>query len=462
MRSRSNRTLILALLVALGTCYYYFDLLLPRARLHVATNARAGPYDYGGDFYPIWLTGRELLFHRGSPYTPEMTRNIQTGLFGRPMDPQRPDDPPIDFRAFSYPLYADLLAAPLLPLGFDAARLVLGLLLPLLTAASLVLWLRAFHLQISDRTLAVAVVLLLVSYPVLEGLYAQQAGLLVGAALAMSAAALARGRHALSGMLLALASVKPQLVWLLAVWLLLWAVSEWELRKGFALGFILTMTLLVLLSQLILPGWFSGWWRSLVGYSRYAMPPLTQMVLGRSLGLVGESAMLVLAGAICWRTRRLPAAADGFSLAASLVLTITVLLEPTGGAVFDQVVLIPAIVWLGCRKAEILNGSRLLRVLALMAAVALGWQWLAACGVALASLLSPAWARNPAVLVFPTRMAAPLPFVLLALLSFFVGRILTGQTDGFHVPLPAQDLKTNDFRKGRQQREPISGRRTLA
>ena len=33
-----------------------------------------GPYDYGGDFYPIWLTGRELLFHGKNPYTQEMTR----------------------------------------------------------------------------------------------------------------------------------------------------------------------------------------------------------------------------------------------------------------------------------------------------------------------------------------------------------------------------------------------------
>src|SRR5438477_6422555 len=102
-----------------------------------------------------------------------MTREIQTGRFGRPMDPHRPSDPPLDFRAFSYPLYADLLAAPLLPLGFNTVRVVLGVLLPLLTAASLVLWLRAFKLLVSSRTLTIAIILLLVSYPVLEGLFAQ-------------------------------------------------------------------------------------------------------------------------------------------------------------------------------------------------------------------------------------------------------------------------------------------------
>ncbi len=439
MRLRLNRTLILVLLVAIGTSYYYFDLLLPQARLRDAANEMVGGYAYGGDFYPIWLTGRELLFHGSNPYTQEMTREIQIGLYGRPMDPSRPADPPANFRAFAYPLYADLLAAPLLPLGFDAVRVALGVLLPLLTAASLVLWFRAFRLQVSPGTLAMAIILVLVSYPVLEGLYAQQVGLLVGAALAMSAAALARERLILAGMLLAFASVKPQLVWLLALWLLLWAVNDWKDRKRFVLSFSLTLALLVVVSQLALPGWFVGWWHSLVGYSRYTLPPLTQLVLGRFLGIVVGLALLAFAGAICWRTRRQPAGSASFSLALSFVLAVTVILAPTGGAVYDQVVLLPAICWLGFRRSEILNASRPMRVLALTALVALCWQWFVACGVALASVFSPAWARNPAVLVFPTRMAAPLPFVLLALLSFFVVRVLRGQMDAPGGRLQAQD-----------------------
>ena len=429
MRLRPNRTLIFAFLLALGTSYYYFDLLLPRARLRDAANDMIGPYAYGGDFYPIWLTGRELLYHGRNPYAPEMTREIQTGLFGRPMDPHRPSDPPTDFRAFSYPLYADLLAAPLLPLSFNAVRVVLGILLPLLTAASLVLWLRVFHLQVSSNTLAVAIILLLVSYPVLEGLFAQQAGLLVGAALAMSMAALARERLILAGMLLAFASVKPQLVWLLVLWLLLWAVSDWTRRRSFVFSFIITLALLVLVSQLILPGWLVSWWGSIVGYSRYTLPPLTELVLGRVLGIAAGLTLLGLAGAIGWRTRRQPAGSADFFLAVSFILAVTVVLAPTGGAVYDQVVLLPAICWLGFRRAEILNASRPMRVLALAALVALCWQWFVACGVALASLISPVWTRNPAVLVFPTRMAAPLPFVLLALLSFFVVKLLRGRAD---------------------------------
>jgi len=428
MRSRPNRTLILALLVAIGTGYYYFDLLIPRSRQRDAANQMGGPYGFGGDFYPIWLTGRALIFHGTNPYTPEMTRAIQTGLFGRPMDPRRPADPPTDFRAFAYPLYVDLLAAPLLPFRFEAVRIVLGILLPALTGVGLVLWLHAFRLRLSAGALAVAIILFLVSYPVLEGLYAQQVGLLVGTAVAFAAASIVRGRMALAGVMLALASVKPQLVWLLVLGLLLWTAGDWTRRKGLAFGFFFTMAVLFVASQVVLPGWFGGWWHSMVGYSHYTLPPLAQLVLGRFLGTVVALGMLALAGAYCWATRREPATSARFSLMVSFVLAVTVILEPTGGAVYDHVVMIPAILWLGFRRAEILNGSRPMRVLALVAVFAICWQWIVACGVAVLSLFSAVPAGNPGVLVLPARMAAPLPFVLLALLSFFAVRVLREKT----------------------------------
>lgn len=429
MRFGPKRRLIVALLLALGTIYYHFALLLPRARLRRVANEVAGGYAYGGDFYPIWLTGRALLSQGRNPYTPETTRDIQTGLFGRPLDPRRAGDPPPDYRAFSYPVYTDLVAAPLLPLGFDTVRIVLTLLLPVATAASLVFWLRALQLSFSRATLAAAIFLTLGSYPVLEGLFALQPGLLVGAALSMSVAALFRERHLLAGILLALGTVKPQLVLLLALWLLLWSASDWNRRKGFALGLILTTALLFLMSELVLPGWFFGWWHSLAGYSRYTLPPLTELVLGKFLGTAVGLAMLMLAGAIGWRTRRQPAASASFALAVSFVLAVTVILLPTGGAVYDQVVLLPAILWLGARGDVIVKSSPPIRVMALCALIALFWQWFVGCGVTIASLFWPGLTNNDAVLVFPTRMAAPLPFVVISLLSFFVVRFVRGQAD---------------------------------
>ena len=138
--------------------------------------------------------------------------------------------------------------------------------------------------------------------------------------------------------------------------------------------------------------------------------------------------MLALAGAIFWTARRLPSESAEFSLAMSFVLVVTVLLAPTGGAVYDQIVLIPAFVWLAFHRSEVLNARRVVRVLAILAVFALCWQWVAACGVALVALLFPVWATNPAVAVFPERTAAPLPFVLMVLLAFFVVRVLRARS----------------------------------
>ena len=431
MRLRPISTLLLALLLAVGTCDYYFGLLLPESRRKTEANAMSTHYSYGGDFYPIWLTGRALLTHkadRTDPYTPEMTRSIQTGLYGRPMDPQRPSDPPPDYRAFSYPLYTDLLAAPLLPFDFSAVRVVLSLLIVPLTGASVLLWMGAFRIQIPRAILTIFIILTLTSYPVLEGLYALQAGLFVGAALALSVAALACNRMWLSGILLALASVKPQMVWLFAAFLLLWAASDWPRRKGFALGFLLTMALLCAASQFLLPGWFSGWWHSLATYSGYTLPPLPQLLLGKYAGSAVSLALLALASTVCWKIRHHRAGSAEFSLCVSLVLTVTAILLPTGGAVYDQVILLPAIFWLWSRRHEIAGASHPLRVLALAALVALFWQWITASAVAVISLAWPHWTHTPAVLVFPTRMAAPLPFVVIAILAFFAAKSSRGQT----------------------------------
>jgi hypothetical protein len=230
-------------------------------------------------------------------------------------------------------------------------------------------------------------------------------------------------------MLLAFASVKPQLIWLLAIWLLLWTFGDWNRRRNFFFGFSFTLALLALVSQLVLPGWFAGWWHSLVGYSHYTLPPLMQLVLGRFLGAVVGLILLALSAALCWKTRRSPAGSANFSLATSFVLAVTVMLAPTGGAVYDQVILIPSLCWLSFRRADILNGSRPIRVLALASIFSLAWEWLVACGVALASVFFKSVASSPGVLVLPTRMAASVPFGLLALLLFFVVRTLRGQTD---------------------------------
>jgi hypothetical protein len=434
MRLQPKYALILTIFLAVGTCYHYFGLLVPQSRKQDAANAIGTRYGYGGDFYPIWLTGRALLFHRTDPYTQEMTRNIQVGLYGRTMNPNRPTDQPAEYRAFAYPLYTDLLAAPLLPFRFEVVRIVLTFLLVPITAATVVLWLRALRIPLPRSTLTILIILTLANYPVLEGMYMEQVALLVGAALALSAKMLTSSRLGLCGILLSLASVKPQMVWLVAIFLLFWSFHDWKRRKALALSFLLTSVLLLVACQIALPGWLAGWLHTLARYSAYTLPPLPQLVLGRYLGSVISLLMLVLAGAVSWKARHQPADSTVFLLSLSFILAATVMLLPSGAAAYDQVVLLPAIFWLWSRRAELLKKKRPIRMLAFAAIIALSWQWIMASGVSLLSLVAPDWARSRAVLVFPIRMAASFPFAVVALMSLFVIRSLRGQTGDFKLP----------------------------
>src|SRR5882757_10819157 len=99
---------ILALSAAASMWFYVRRILVPR---QVIEGARLEcPRGNLSDLYPRWLGARELLLHHRNPYSPEITREIQRGYYGRELDPRRPRDP-IDEQAFAYPVYVTFLLA---------------------------------------------------------------------------------------------------------------------------------------------------------------------------------------------------------------------------------------------------------------------------------------------------------------------------------------------------------------
>ena len=67
-----------------------------------------------------------------------------------------------------------------------------------------------------------------------------------------------------------------------------------------------------------------------------------------------EAALLLVTLAVIWRSRRELAGSVTFTLAFCWMLVVAVLMEPTGGAVYDQIILLPAVLWLMARRADIL------------------------------------------------------------------------------------------------------------
>src|SRR5580700_5407324 len=237
MLYRSHSVLFLAIICAAGMTYYHLVLLVPRAIEKRTAQGLGGGYSFGADFYPIWLTSRESLLHHREPYSPQTTRQIQMRLFGRPLE-GRYSDPPDD-RAFAHPAFAVILVWPVALFPFPVVRVALAVSLLFATASSIVLWVSVLRLRADPEMFASFLLLTLSSYAVLEGLYAEQMGLLVGFLLAASLAALVGQRCFLSGSLLALTLVKPQMTILIAVYLLFCSLAQWKSRRQFLAGFLL-------------------------------------------------------------------------------------------------------------------------------------------------------------------------------------------------------------------------------
>jgi len=433
MRDSSQRgrglTVLIVLFASLGMSYYHLGIFIPHAIARRATEGLGGGYSFGDDFYPIWLTSREALLHHRNPYDGGMTRAIQTGLFGHPLEAGNPADPAAHYREFAYPAFVDLLFWPLSLLSFPAVRIALAAVLAALTALSILLWTRALRLAASPQFLAIVVMLTLSSYAVLEGLFAAQPGLIVGFLLAAAFAAVATNRLFLAGSLFAFTFIKPQMSVVVAAYLFLWTVSRWRERRNFVLGLIAWSAVLVMASLIVWPHWITDWLRVLSGYGRYSPPALITYSLGPRLGphLGPPLIVMLLAAALllAWRMRDVDAGSLRFSLTIGLLLALTSITLLPGQAVYDHVVLLPGIVLIACKWRKPIVLSPTFRVILAVAALVLFWQWFVAIPLLAARpFLSDQIFFGRGVWLIPFHAAASVPLAICAVLGYlFVGTL---------------------------------------
>jgi Glycosyltransferase family 87 len=463
--------ILLAISLAAAGCmtYYHLAIFIPHA-LEVRDSQGLGKgYSFGADFYPLWLASREALLRHGDPYSSRMTEQIQMGLFGCQLAICAPAAAPDD-RAFVHPAFANLLTWPFALFPFPAIRIVLATILPLVVAAGTLLWFYALHLHADYATTASIILLTLSSYSVLEGLFAEQLGLLVGFFLAASIAALAAQKLFLAGGLLALTLVKPQIVLFIAAYLLLWSLARWRARRGFIAGFFLVSLTLVASAQWIWPHWISEWLQAIRRYRTYSPPPLVAYVFGATLlSSVGRFLILLcwFCGAVlAWRKRVAEASSMEFALTISLLLALTTLAVIPGQAVYDHEILLPGILLIGFAWKHFKVGDAF-RVILGLTVLALAWQWIGApMVIALHAILSRPFFESH-VLMLPIRTAASIPFGALALLAMMTYRESSkpkcGEALGKDGELRCQEASRvqNDFLRGGRAMPLVRGRRRL-
>jgi hypothetical protein len=410
----SRLGLLLALLFAGSMWFYVRQVLVPYQKADAAIHGR--PRGNLSDLYPRWLGTRELLLHHRDPYSVEVTREIQTGYYGRPLDPDRTDEPK-DQQGFAYPLHVVFLLAPTVSLPFPVVQAGFRWLLVVLTLVSIFLWLRVLRWQPSCTVTAILIVLTLGSYAAVQGIKLQQLTLVVSALLAGCAAALVAGYFSLAGFLLALATIKPQLALPVAGWLVLWALSDWRRRQIFFWSFALTVAVFLLASEYVLPGWIGQFRDAVAAYRQYTggAGSLLDVLATPILGKILTAAAVIAVAVTGWRVRRAAHDSVAFSTMFSLVLVVTLVIVPSF-APYNQVLLLPAVFLIATSWKELWGRNRLTRLAGGLAVLIVFWPWLASCGLMAASLFLPARSVQRAW-TLPLYTSLGIPLVVLGLFT---------------------------------------------
>ena len=297
----------------------------------------------GNDFYPSWRGTRALLLEGKDPYSEEVTLEIQKGIYGRPA---RGDE---DQVAFAYPLYVSLFILPLALFPYPQAQALWLSGLVFLTLATVIMILRTLHWKPSPGGLLALSLWCLLLYPTARSIVLGQFTILVLALVALALWAMQRGWDFLAGCSLALATIKPQMVFLLIPFLLLWGL-RWR-RRRIPAGFLAVMGVLLLLPSFLLPTWILSFITGLNRYQAYTstytggrspLRILFDLLLPSSLSL--EATLLIsllLGGYMIYKwVRALRGRGDIFQ-AIFFTIIITLLLPVQTGTTNQVLLLLP-------------------------------------------------------------------------------------------------------------------------
>lgn len=403
-----------SLVVSFGVWHWAKAILVPAYTAKILAEKR--PIGNNSDLYPRWLGAREMLLHGRDPYSPEVTREIQTGFYGRPLDPQNPADPTAR-ESFVYPVYVAFLLAPTVTWPFPAVAEVFRWLLLTSIACSVPLWMFAIRLRPRWPLMLAGMLLAVSTYPAVEEYFQQNLAALVIFFLAAAAAAAARNWLTLSGFLLALATVKPDTSGLVVLWFLLWVTGSWRERSRLFWSFTFTMAAWLIASEAVAPGWVSRFESAVREYPAYGTDPcILRVLLPARMAEILGGALIVLLVVVCWRWRKAATGSEQFGWALAWVATVTIVILPKLAA-YNQLLLIPALLVLARRHANLPRAGFWLRAVTKGAFACQIWQWLAATALSLCSLLFAATRfREIAEAPMYTLLVLP-PLTLVAVLS---------------------------------------------
>lgn len=197
------------------------------------------------DYYSRWAGARALLVDGRNPYGLDVTYEIQEVI-------------DIDHRevgrgGFAYPLHVLFLFWPLVYMPYTWAQAFWLVMLQWMAMGAGLVLLAINKRKLSPALLVATLLFVLTFYPITRSIFMGQFTIPVLLFLSLSLWLLQRGQDGWAGAMLALTSIKPQMVIFVAPWLLLWVLSHRRYR--FFAGLLLTGAVLLLASMVLHPSW---------------------------------------------------------------------------------------------------------------------------------------------------------------------------------------------------------------
>jgi hypothetical protein len=293
------------------------------------------------DFYPIWAGSREVVLNRHNPYDPDVMREIQVAIYGRPALPEE------NQHGYAYPAYTSLVLLPFLLLPFPVAASLWIAVQQLLLVAAVILVVQATDWRTGPWRLALlSLVAMTFRYSMITFVLGQTA-IWVLFCLALALWAARRQRYTLAGLALTAGAIKPQLVVLPALALLASLRPRPRQRALLTAGG--TLILLLGGSFLLAGNWTGDYWQQIQSYSGYSTTqfPLQALAeiwlappISQAINTMAVAALLGVLAWVLWQWR----GSGQIALPVALAVVVTQLVVPQTGSYNLVLLLLPAIV----------------------------------------------------------------------------------------------------------------------
>lgn len=291
------------------------------------------------DLQPVRI-GIQTTLRGEDPYADPTTRQIQLAYYGHALPPSGHTNQ----MAYVYPPHTAVVLAFLAPFRWQTSRLIFLALALLLTLITVPVWIKVSGARWAASSTLLAVLGVMACWPTLWALRLQQPTLLVAALVALACLLLAKGRETVSetgaALLLALATIKPQLIAILTLWLIVRALSL--RRPRFLIVFAAATLLLLGTGEHMVPHGLTHWIHAGTHLAQTDQQTTFTLLLGKWTGSLANLILAAFVTLYLWSIRAARSGSPQFASAISVALAATVALMPTGPAmIYNQVLLVP-------------------------------------------------------------------------------------------------------------------------